>query len=394
MLLRIWLYACLLLSLPAFSQQKPRLTVTWSPNVETYYILERIAVERLGNYGYISRETSNAHQPMVKAAFEAFKSYKDSAIGIKAAALLDTLRKRKTFNDYIMEVLVYTQPFPDTGFRYPLSGMKQHPENDTLLSILKPFLRDMQQFYVTAHVDEFLQRHRRFYEGAVKEVAKDIPPGIDQYMEQYYGETVPSFTVLVNPTMPIAPVEGDFRGIGPSVMTSKGKLAFMIMSTSVMLPVQPRLEDYQHFGFDNPEHTRFLTVHEFGHSFVNPHVTPYLDTIAQYSYLFTDSLQKVMHLQDIYSWEGCVIEHLVRLGEIRVAEYMKDTQKAKDLRQLHIGTYRFIFMPALEEKIKVYERNRRRYPSFKAFLPELLSVFKTFTPAKVDEAVKAGYQVQ
>lgn len=395
MVLRIWLYACLLLlSLPALSQQKPRLTVTWSPNVETYYILERIAVERLGNYGYINRETSNAHQPMVKAAFEVFKSYKDSAIGIKAAALLDTLRKRHRFNDYILEVLMYTRPFPDTGFRYSLSGMKQSPENDTLLSLLKPFLHDMQQFYVKAHVGEFLQRHRRFYEGAVKEVKKDIPPGIDGYMERYYGEIVPSFTVLVNPTMPIAPVEGDFRGVGPSVGTPKGKLAFMVMSTSVMLPVQSRLEDYQHFGFDNPEHTRFLAVHEFGHSFVNPHVTPYLSTIAKYSHLFTDSLQNVMHLQDIYSWETCVIEHLVRLGEIRIAEYMKDTRKANALRQLHIGAYHFVFMPALEEKIKVYEHNRQRYPNFSAFLPELLSVFETFTPAQVDEALKAGYKPQ
>lgn len=196
MTLRNLLYGFLLLSLPAFSQQVPRLSVTWNPNVETYFILERLAVERLGHYGYITKETDNAHQPMVKAGFEAFKSYKDSAIGIKTAALLDTLRKIHIFNDRILEVLLYTRPFPDTGYRYPLNRIQHYADSSGGVALIQPFIREMQQFFVSAHVGEFLERHHHFYEGAVKEVIKDIPAGIEQYMEHYYGEIVPSFTVL------------------------------------------------------------------------------------------------------------------------------------------------------------------------------------------------------
>jgi hypothetical protein len=388
MTLRNLLYGFLLLSLPAFSQQAPRLSVTWNPNVETYFILERLAVERLGHYGYITKETDNAHQPMVKAGFEAFKSYKDSAISIKTAALLDTLRKIHIFNDRILEVLLYTRPFPDTGYRYPLNRIQHYTDSSGGIALIQPFIREMQQFFVSAHVGEFLERNRHFYEGAVKEVVKDIPAGIDQYMERYYGEIVPSFTVLINPTMPIAPVEGDFRGIGPGVVTDKGKLPFMIMSSSIMLPPQPTVNDYKKFGFDNPDHTIFLTVHEFGHTFVNPHITPYLSLIEKYNQLFTDSLKKVMEPQDIYSWHTCVIEHLVRLGEIRIAEYMKDTVRAASLRKMHIGGYRFVFLPAMEKKIKIYERNRSRYPAFKDFLPELLQVFHDFTSEQIDHLLK------
>ncbi|SEW37070.1 DUF4932 domain-containing protein [Chitinophaga arvensicola] len=377
-------YACLL-TLPCFSQQSPRLSVTWNPNIETYFILERIAVERLGNYGYITRETNNAHQPMVKAAFEKFGSYKDSAIGIKAAALLDTLRKIHVFNDMILEALLYTRAFPDTGYRYPLNQAPNNPQREAALRLIQPFFREMQQFYVSAGAGEFLQRHRAFYDGAVHEVAKDIPPGIDRYMEHYYGEKVPAFTVIVNPTMPIAPVEGDFRGVGPSVITDKGKIPFMIMSTSIMLSPLPSLSQYKKFGFDNPAHTVFLTVHEFGHSFVNPHLAPNQEQLEKYSALFTDSLQKVMNAQDIYSWYSCVIEHIVRLGEIRIAEYMKDHTRAQSLRKLHTGDCHFVFIPAMEEKMKVYEQHRQRYPTFNDFLPELLTVFKNFTPAQVNQ---------
>lgn len=389
--LRNLLSACiLLLSLPAFSQQPPRLSVTWNPNVETYFILERIAVARLGNYGYITKDMDNAHQPMVKAGFETFGAYKDSAIGIKAAALLDTLRKIHIFNDLILEALLYTRPFPDTGYRYPLTQIQNYPNGDTALRLIKPFFRDMQAFFVSAHVGEFLERNRPFYEGAVKEVSKDIPPGIDRYMERYYGEKVPSFTVIVNPTMPMAPVEGDFRGVGPSVVTDKGKIPFMIMSSSIMLPPQPTISQYTKFGFDNPAHTVFLTVHEFGHSFVNPHLTPYQEMIEKYNVLFTDSLKKVMNAQDIYSWYSCVVEHIVRLGEIRIAEYMKDTARAQSLRKLHIGSYNFVFIPAMEEKMKIYERHRRQYPTFNDFLPELLKVFNDFTPKQVNQLVKTS----
>lgn len=383
------LACCLLFSASvAGQQQTTKLNVAWHPNIETYFIAERLAVERLGRYGYITRETSNAHQPMVSAAFKQFGSYKDSTIGIKTAETLDALRRQHYFNDLIVEVLLYARQFPDTGYRYPLEQMVDYDQKKAALPLVKSLIGELRAFYVNAAVDSFLRANQFFYEGAVKEVKKDIPPAIDRHMEKFYGEKANVFTALVNPTMPIAPVEGDFRGIGPVVRTSEGNLPFMIMSTINMLPPRASLRDYNHFGFDNPGHTRMLTVHEFGHSFVNPHTVPKTAEINRYSYLFTDSLRKVMEAQDIYSWFVCITEHLVRLGEIRIAEQMHDTVQARWLRDLHIKTCKFIFIPALEEKIKVYESNRKKYRTFADFLPELLKVIGAFTPAQVDDLLQ------
>jgi hypothetical protein len=46
----------------------------------------------------------------------------------------------------------------------------------------------------------------------------------------------------------------------------------MVFSSSKMLPPGRPINTYTSYGFDNAEVTHLLTVHEFGHSFVNPHL--------------------------------------------------------------------------------------------------------------------------
>lgn len=364
-----------------------KIHVVYHPNVETYFILERLAVQRLGRYGYITKETDNSHQPLVKAAFDIFKAYQDSTIVVKTALLLDSLQKINVYNSAILEVLLYAKPFPATGFIYPVKPPTYLDEEKsrTVLRLIKEYIHDMRNFYVKAEVDSFLKKHQNFYEGAIAEVKKDIPHGIGRIMEDYYGEQVAYLTVIVNPTMPIAPVKGDFRGIGLTVQTKNEKLPYMVLSTSVMLTPDIEILERKRFGYDNPYHTRLLTVHEFGHSFINPHLASHMKIIDQYDHLFTPKLDSIMSSQDQGSWKTCVIEHLVRLGEIRIAETMNDSKLADALRRLHIQEEKHIFIPALEEKIKEYEENRDKYASFTSFIPELLTVFENFTPEKVDE---------
>ena len=83
-----------------------------------------------------------------------------------------------------------------------------------------------------------------------------------------------------------------------------------------------------------------------------------------------------MESKGVQSWEVYIIESIVRLGEIRVAELQNDKQRANDLRKYHIDVEHFIYLPLLEEKIKMYEADRKKYPKLGDFLPELLTVFE------------------
>jgi hypothetical protein len=187
--------------------------------------------------------------------------------------------------------------------------------------------------------------------------------------------------------MPITPGNDNYRAFGPMLISPKGEVSAMVFSSSVELPLQNSLKDYKHFGFDNADVIRFLTVHEIGHSFVNPVMKPMKADIEHDTSLFSPTFAKVLAPSYIDGWENCIIEHLVRLGEIRIAIAMGDTIEATRLRKLHISEFKFALLPLLEKKIVEYENNRSKYPTFNSFLPEIFDMLHNLKPEDVDKAI-------
>ena len=96
-------------------------------------------------------------------------------------------------------------------------------------------------------------------------------------------------------------------------------------------------------GFGNCQRLKELSIHEFGHSFVNP-IT---DTLPQQlitgtEHLF-DSLKEKMSLQGYNAWKVCLYEH-VRAGEVVVAELLGDTTASTRLRSEYIKDRGFIYL--------------------------------------------------
>lgn len=84
------------------------------------------------------------------------------------------------------------------------------------------------------------------------------------------------------------------------------------------------------------------------------------------------------------------MEHLVRLGEIRIAKSMGDIAEENRIRKLHVSEFGFVLLPMLEKVIEKYESDRARYPDFKSFLPEIFSSLHQLQPADIDALVKAA----
>lgn len=207
-------------------------------------------------------------------------------------------------------------------------------------------------------------------------------------MEEYYGDSREKYVALVSPMM-IWPIEdNEGRGIGATVEKVNKKIVYEIMSPYVQVPVDSTKKNYKQFGFDYQPRARTLTIHEFGHSFVNSELEPFQKQIEKSSYLFTDKLKKIMETKGIQNWNVYVIESFVRLGEIRIAEIQNDKERANYLRNYHTNLEHFMFLPQLEEKVIEFESNREKYPMWKDFIPELLSVFENNTPEFVNEEIK------
>lgn len=364
-----------------------KVTLSVNTNIETYFIAEKLAVEHIGNYVFSYSNIQFTHQPIVYFALKEFTPWKDKPVILRIAEILKQLRDIQHDNAQQLEYLLYRNQFPKKGYRWPVPAnlaMFNEQLYPGAKSLGIELADSLASFYRQAHVGSFLKRNHFFYKGAIAEARKHINSAAIPYMEKWYGQQFAGYELYLMPGMPITPGDDNYRAFGPMLTSPKGKVSAMVFSSSVQLPLLHSLKEYKQFGFDNAEVTRFLTVHELGHSFVNPDVTSLLPELLKDTSLFTPALAKALELSYIDRWKTCLIEHLVRLGEIRIARSMGDDQEEQRVRTLHVTQFKFILLPLLEKKITEYENNRTLYPTFKSFLPEIVNLFHELKPTDID----------
>jgi hypothetical protein len=358
-------------------------------NLETYFFVEKLAVERINDFVFDIKGTDYSHQPMVYFGFKHFKRYQNDPEIIRAAEIIKELRDTLHDNGPIMEFLLNQKEFPAKGFRFKEAGSKLDTnrvkaKQQALMMELTDSLRSL---YTRAHVFQFMKANARFYKGALKEVVKDLKVSNFDNTEKWFGMKFPGYELYLSPGMPITPGEDSYRGFGPQISSAQGKIPAMIVSSSKMLKVKQKLNQYQQFGFSNPPVTKFIFSHEMIHSFVNPLIAPYASQIKADSCLYTKNLKAILTPHYINDFYVCVIEHLVRLIEIRTAVSINDDIEAEHLRKLHIYEYKCVLIPLLEVKIKEYEKDRNTYPTFKSYLPDLMAYLHSLSPQVIDDQI-------
>lgn len=384
----------LALSCQTVKKQPDKFSSDFSKNIETYFLAEILSIDhRKTNKQWeeYQLKTCKEYQPIVAKALADFGNMIQSEIAIETAKLNDTLVSFGYGNDVMMEILLAQPEFDllqkPSDFRFSQTHLKID-ERIVLENIISNYLQVIYDFYQTEKIDNFFTKNANFYSGAINEVQTHIPRGFTDAMEEFYGDSSEKYIALVSPMM-IWPIdENEGRGIGATVEKGNKKVVYEIMSPYVQVPVVSSQQEYNQFGFDFQPRARTLTVHEFGHSFVNSELEPHQKQIENSSNLFTDRLKKIMKTKGIQTWNVYVIESFVRLGEIRIAEIQEDKERADYLRNYHTNLEHFIFIPQLEEKAIEFENNREKFPMWKDFIPELLGVFDKSTPEFVNEKLK------
>lgn len=356
-----------------------KFSVTYNKNVETYFLAEILSAEhRRTNKDfelYKIKECSE-YQPIVKNALDKYSHLKNSDIAILTAKLNDALiEKFGSGNDILLKPLMYHKEFPSTGwisnYQFDNNNLTKE-QNKEATDLIRNYLSELSKFYNQENLEQFFKENKNFYAGGINEYNKQIPAGFIDAMEQFYGESFNTYTILVSPIMmwPINNNEG--RGIATDVVLKSGKKNIYEVASPFV-----RVEKQGEFGYDNQFQARFLSVHEFGHSFVNKDVYKHKDQLEKFKELFENSkLKEAMIKTGGYGdYQTCVAEHLVRLGEIQTAKLQKDLERAKKLETYHLKE-NFIFLPQLEEKIKEYNANRKKYKTFGDFVPQLLEIFE------------------
>lgn len=367
-------------SIFGFSQKNSsRFSVTYNKNIETYFLAEILSAEHRKNnkdFELYKIKECSVYQPIVKKALEKYERLKNSDIAVSTAKLNDILiEKYGSWNDILMTPLMYHKEFPATDwindYKFENNNLTKE-QNREATDLIKNYLSELSKFYVKENIAQFFNENKDFYNGGIQEYNKQIPAGFTNAMEQFYGEGFNAYTILISPMMmwPIENNEG--RGIAAEVILKSGKKNIYEVASPFV-----KVEKPGEFGYDNQFQARFLSVHEFGHSFVNKEVYKHKDRLQKFKDLFEKSkLKEAMIKTGGYGdYQICVAEHLVRLGEIQTARIQKDPERAQRLEDYHLKN-NFIFLPQLEEKIKEYNANRKKYKTFGDFVPQLLEIFE------------------
>ncbi|AZI56354.1 DUF4932 domain-containing protein [Epilithonimonas vandammei] len=347
-------------------KSQSKVDVEFNPNIATYSIVEYLVAKHQGRLFYIDGKTDIGYLPLADLANKEMAKYDNSKI-IKA--MQDYLQVAGQQQDLSYQALLKHNVFPAKGYAFPIE------ENDIAKKeAVEKFAEQLREFYIERNLGKFFKDQSHFIEGAKNEVRKNIPASYMSKMEKYYGQKFLAYRFWINPLdiMPNIPVF--WHGNGPMIKSDKGQIANMISSPYLPLEKKNNIKDYKEFGFNHPETLNFLITHEFGHSFVNQHLGQYEDRINQSSNLMSEALVDKMAMHGYSYWPSCVAEHIVRTGEIRIALADGNQKLAESLRKQHMNDYSFVLIPEFEKKMEVYENNRKKYKSFKEFIPELLTV--------------------
>ncbi|MBA9079630.1 MULTISPECIES: DUF4932 domain-containing protein [Rufibacter] len=260
---------------------------------------------------------------------------------------------------------LFYEELPRVKQKQPVSEVilrEIHPHPDTAAQVVQAYMQLVAQFYQDTRFDRYLRQNQPTYQLAIQEVRKSLPGrAFLPTLENYYGASKGSYHLVVMPFFK--------SGWGLSwQVEDHGKTHLYNIAAPMQEQVLDRNKRTLAAGYDNPTEIRNLSVHEFGHSFVNPLTTqpPLEAQINQYAHLF----KPIPHQPQYTDWLTSFNEHLVRAGEIRIALQMGTAQGAQALQT----SYRdWMYLPHFLQQLSRYERNRIQYPTLASFLPDLVA---------------------
>lgn len=357
--------------------KNPTIDIRYSKNLETFALLYNLSES--GAFHFEHNPSPRAM--LARKITERFSRFKEH----EAVKKLNFLLNNDFVDSYDIVLSLYNTEFPD--FRQYTDYPPIYYEHDSLSpnqvrAIFDEFNESVKKFYKDANLEEFFKiEMKALYVKLMNEV-KTVAPANEyiMLMEDYYGIQRNSYTVIVSAF--------SFNGIGRSktIRNQDGINIYQFVSSN---PEDESdtidLNDINSFtiGYTNKEYFREIAIHELGHSFYHEALRENKNNTAkidELEYLFTTTLKENMRNQGYVDWRMCFEEHLVRLGEIKIAELMGELEFAERYSKECIADRGFVYLQPLKEIFLKYENNRIKYKSIGDFMPFMISELKEKIP--------------
>ena len=221
------------------------------------------------------------------------------------------------------------------------------------------FTKQLDDFYVKSRFHEFFETNREMYQKA-KQNIKTINDKIDySWFKQFYSnDNLEHFHFIIS-------YVGDGGGYGPTIRFKDGREEYF----TIFCVSSPDVS-YREEGLIA------LIVHEFNHSFCNPHVEKYLDELMPAAEQIFPFVAETLKRQAYGAPRTMLYEYLVRACTIRYQLHCGNEDSAEQaIRWNRING--FLWMAELVELLGRYEKERDKYPTLDDFMPEIVKMQNT-----------------
>ena len=208
------------------------------------------------------------------------------------------------------------------------------------------FLDALNAFSRSIDLDAHLTEYKPYYDLARASVVKNVPHGdFLPVMEQYYRKQFSEYSLV--PSLNL------FTSMGFGTMNEPTRKIYNAFGSFTFQSFDSNHPD---MGFDDPVKIRALAAHEFGHSFANPAIDSLpASLITETAYLY-EPLKGEMKKQGYVNWLQSLYEHLVRSGEVIIAEKIGDSTRAVSMLQDNVKNS-FIYLPFMVQELKKWDKN-------------------------------------
>lgn len=277
------------------------------------------------------------------------------------AAIMELYRnhlKHGLYNDGLARFLMQIAAAPnarigtDTDSSLILGFSEKKEFHDGLLKA-NEFLKAFNEFYVLTSFNKYMTEHKRIYSKIITEVNTIKPGGVlITTMEDFYQQKfnryylVPSYNMLPTTGFGIADNRSN------NIYNIFGPFSFQHFGDNTLVT-----------GFNFKDKLAGLSIHEFGHSFVNPILEEVPDSIKKMTNHLFEPIRELMQQQAYPTWNICLNEHFVRAGEIIIARKMGKYSEAADGLASNIKKG-FRYLPFIVEELERYNiagKRRQKY---------------------------------
>ena len=237
-------------------------------------------------------------------------------------------------------------------------------ENDETITKGKEYLlEDFKKELIKFNQDSLFQKYLKGIKPINEKVIKTVSESksikfLPDYLEEYYGTKLSSYNLILSPLL-------HSGGFNSEIVNEKGE-----KEVYAIIGPNGEIDFYPHFDKDYLEMDMIL--HEFGHSFVNPLTDKYANQIENLKTKYYDEkLQKNAKKQGYSQWKYVFNEILLRAIVINITRSKFGNEKANKLLEFE-KSVGFDLVEKVSEKLKIYEKNRKKHKKFEDFYTTLL----------------------